>query len=795
MNKKIIIWILAVFLLLVPLVSAEVRDICVQATPAAGQVCGNYGSPSFYVLASNFTLNESVRLINLTTYVHALDAGVSGVRGELRADNGGVPAAAILAFGVNTSVVSASAWETVTLSSSYDTVADTTYWVVWTTPLQGSEPNTKEWTMGKHSTNLACLANSSDDQDVGAYNPNTWGNTYATGDFVLKLGLDDLTSTYTDINITVVDDFNASSINSYSVNISWVNGTTQTLSTTNGSIDLYNVSDNNTNINITFYGVSDYFDLTQTNVAITANSTNTIQGSIYQAVACFDATEYISGAAITPTSFTIGSKTNTQCFNLTAASHSVTANKTGWFSKSQTFNITALSNSTYTINNMSYNNLTVYAKDIVTGAYLSGYSINITSLNNTGWGGEYSASTTNQSFSIINNSYNIKIDHPSYALTDATVNLTVSGNANYTFLLYPSNSLNITFYDELTNAILSAPNISYEIIANDTTATVGWTTNGTAWHEGLGDGTYEIRYRGTWSYSERNYFFTLQSRTYNALSLYLLNKSTTEAITATLYDEYGNKLEGYTIKLLRYYPAESSFLTVDMGNTNAEGTTVLNAIRNEPYYKFRIIDTDGVTVIKTTSSSQIYETTITLYINLGSGVGVELDNLLTVSYALTWLNATNQFKYTWDNSDNTVVSASIYVYETSAVGDILFNSSSSTSSSGTLYSGVARINGTTYIAKAYVTFSGDTNPTLIDTLTQTFEDGVAIFGTFGLFLTFIILVGLSFSGLWNPAAPCILLPVALIITRIAHLHGLAWTWVTAITAVGIIIVYLIRDKS
>lgn len=603
-------------------------------------------------------------------------------------------------------------------------------------------------------------------------------------------------STTTNINFTITDDWNGSTINDFNISLTWANGTNELLGTTNGYIGLTNVSDSNTTINVTYYGMTNYFNKTLLNQAITANTTNSVTTTTYQAVACFNATERISGNAITPDNVTIGSTTRTSCFNITAGSHNAMAQLAGWDSKNQTFTIPALSNATYTIANMSYNTLTIYAIDIHTGAYISNYQLNLTSLNYSGWAGEHYASTTNQTFSLINGTYNVAIDASGYALQDAEVNVSVTGDGNYTFNLYPTNSLNITFYDEADGSILNTTNITFEIILDDANATIGWTANATYWVDGLDAGDYEIRYRGTADgYGERSYYFTLTNRTYNALSLYLLNDSSTESITTTLYDEYGNTLEGYTLRLLRYYASLSGYVVVDEGQTNSEGVTIVSAIRNGPYYKFRIVDPDGE-VLKTTSATQIYDTSISLYVTLGEGIGETLTNLNGISYELVYLTASDQFRFTWDASDGLIVSATTYVYTTDPLnGDTLVNSSTSTSASGTMYIGIAAENDTTYKAMSFVTFTDDTEPTLLDTLMVSFDEPVATFGKLGLFLTFIIVVTFALTGVFNPAAPCILVPLSLILTRIARLHALEWTWIVAITAVGAIILYIIRDKT
>jgi len=374
--------------------------------------------------------------------------------------------------------------------------------------------------------------------------------------------------------------------------------------------------------------------------------------------------------------------------------------------------------------------------------------------------------------------------------TTNTSNITMNNwLINHSVSVWPTNSLNITFKDEV-----SAEKINLSVwfsLISTSYATNHTTTNGTFWIDDLPAGDYEIRYSGA-GYDERNYFFTLTNRTYNSLTLYLLNASTD--ITNTLYDEYGNLLPNYYIKLLRYYVSTNSYILVDQGLTNFEGKTVLEGVLNSPYYKFIITDTEG-NVFKETSGTQLHDTSISHFITLGNPVSEDLSNLNGITTSLSFLTASNQFKYTWDNSDGTAITATLEIYTVSPLGNTLYNTSSTTASSGTMYLAIEEVNGTTYLAEGYAEFSGESEPTLMETLTQTFSQVEEIFGVFGLFLTAIILISMVALGLWSPPVASIMVGVSLILTRVANLHTLEWTYVTAISVVAIIIAYIISDKA
>lgn len=589
----------------------------------------------------------------------------------------------------------------------------------------------------------------------------------------------------TNFTVSVTDAWNSSTINVFNVT---VNGVEYTATT--GTATTLLLSNDTSLYNIEIESEDGYFNRTYTNYNISLSGN--LATTLHQAEVCFNASAKISEEAIPDVNFDIESTQQT-CYNISSGTYNITAFKNSWNNQTEEITIIALDNTTETIENLTSANLTVYARDANSSAYLINYSLNITSITYPAWGGERVTDTVNYSFFLINGSYTITIDAPGYSLTDAEVNVSVTGDGTYTFWLNVINTVNVTFLNEDDGTVFSVIPINATFILDDTNATIASTTNGRLWLENMDPGDYEIRYYGT-DCAERSYFFTLTNRSYVELNLYLLNDTGSEDITNTLYDEYGNRLEGYIIKLLRYYASLNGYVTVDEGTTNSEGQTVLRAIRNSPYYKFRIVDATGE-VLKTTSSTQIYDLTITHYITLGESVSAPLNNILGVSYSLTYLTASDQFKYTWNNADGTSLNAELRIYQINDGLNTLINSSSTSSDSGTIYLGIPVINGTTYKALAYVTFSGDTEETLIDTLTQTFDEGVATFGRAGLFITILIIIVLSLLFAVNPAIPFIGVPAAVALTKIARFHGLEWTWIVSLFAVGLLLAYLTRDKT
>ena len=113
----------------------------------------------------------------------------------------------------------------------------------------------------------------------------------------------------------------------------------------------------------------------------------------------------------------------------------------------------------------------------------------------------------------------------------------------------------INFFDEQTEVAITTNNI-YASIIGTINATNLNTTVGSMTINGILTGDYEVRYFGT-NYPNRTHFFSVSTNTTTYLKLYLLNGSSTTTVTNTLYDEAGNILEGYYIKICLLYTSPS----------------------------------------------------------------------------------------------------------------------------------------------------------------------------------------------------------------------------------------------
>lgn len=296
-----------------------------------------------------------------------------------------------------------------------------------------------------------------------------------------------------------------------------VNGTTHT-SNASGVIEVDFLFNNTAQLDI-LINSSGY--LNRSYLGYSPNLSGDLASRTYQAILCLNATAKVNEAWAYADNFTIGTNTSTDCFNITAGTHNVLAQKDGWYNRNQTITVTALSNATQTIVNMSYTTLTIYAIDGTTNESLSTYDLVIGSIANPSFL-ESATGVTNHSFYLINDTYNVTIDKAGYAITTATANISVSGHTNYTFTLYKSNSVSITILDEITNN---------PILSN---ITVRWTDNATTWENitDTGDlfvhnitpGNYTVLFYGS-NYSTRTYTITVGNLSTQFLTAYMISSA------------------------------------------------------------------------------------------------------------------------------------------------------------------------------------------------------------------------------------------------------------------------------
>ena len=476
---------------------------------------------------------------------------------------------------------------------------------------------------------------------------------------------------------------------------------------------------------------------------------------------------------------------------LTDAAHTANITITADDYESRSFQNYNISSALETTLNLTYGRIVFDSniKNIGNGSVVSNYTINATDTdNNTVW----SYSTTGEDVIVLvpkNKTYNITIDAENYAIYSFTqayateVNITLG-----TIQIYETNSMYIRFYDEENGNLIDYETVSLDLIsdvfANNYSSGTG-ELNITL----LLPTTYNIRYSAP-SYEERFMSLTVVDRRYNSLNLFLLNSSNYNNITITVIDQNTNALSGAVVKLLRYNLSTNSYNVVELGTTDVNGRTIVSAQKDTEFYKF-VVQYGGETVL-TTTPQYLTEDSYTIQVSIGDDITQLFDDYLSLDYVLTFNNATNNFRLTYNDITGFTTRVCLKVYRVSAQSQTLYNSSCSYSGASTLLVGVAAINGTTYSGKAYYYDTDGEN--FLDSYGYTFPESVN-FGNSGLFIQLFFTIAVACIAIWSLPLTFILTPATLLLGRVMLFNTIGWQYLVPLQVIGIIAAIMLWRRS
>lgn len=520
---------------------------------------------------------------------------------------------------------------------------------------------------------------------------------------------------------------------------------------------------------------------------------NNLNTTIWQSVVNLTAYQIITGANIS--SWNISTphgviSTTTQ--NLTLRpniddTYTLQAKSLNYVDQNRTFTVSALSHNYNVTFYSSVLNMTVYS---TLGSPITTYVMNLTAI---GSGHKQVANTTNGyiEFNLLyNDSYLILLDAESYSLANATFNISQGVQYSvYNFTIPTTNSITFNFYDEITQNILSGINITIELIGQYVSYN-GTTTTGQYFKDLITPDSYTIRYEGL-GYVERFYYFTLVNRTTNELDLYLLQSSSSDNVTATVYDEGGHTVENANIKVLRYDIISNSYILQEMRLTNNEGQALLHLQLNAEFYKFYIEYPLGTTKL-TTSPRYVTTNTIVFEINLNTLFASKFFNSLGVDHTLSFNNNTNNFRFDYNDNLNTMYQSCVNIYRKTIATSSLYNSSCSVSTSGSILLGVEEINGTTYEANAYLYFNE--TPYFAESAIHSFDEK-AQSGKLGIFIAIILTIVAIGVSAFNPIIVLIMTPLPVLALAITGFIDIPVWIIIGIVVSGIIVAFLLSRRS
>jgi hypothetical protein len=530
-----------------------------------------------------------------------------------------------------------------------------------------------------------------------------------------------------------------------------------------------------------------YFSRNYSNV----NISSAFNASIWQATASFTVKEYITNNTLSVGNITLQgvNYAKTATFNLTSNVSNATFFHQSYFNKTKEFTINPLSVNSFLIENVSNAQYNITGRNLIGGSTITAFNLSVYSVDYGTWINAESIAT-NLSLPLINGTYYAVMDASGFALRNVTINATVNTSIqNLRFDLYTTNSINFTFRDEVTNALISGPNITLQLIS-DLAGYNTSTNTGSAYIDLLSPTSYTIRYSAP-GYAERFGYFELTNRTSNTLTLYMLLNSMSQNLTTTVVDAAGFPIENALIKLLRYNFPTNSYLLRESVITSNQGTAVLAVTLGTEFYKFIVEYPIGTTALETTPE-YLYTNTKTLALVESSDIFAEYNEILNSNVDVSFNNVTNSFRGTYSNTDSSVTSGCLKVYRVYVDRDELYNQSCVSQNTATILLGVEPVDGRTYRADLHLTVAGVSQFADSDSYVFQTEDP---FGKTAIFILFIAVLFVVMIFAYNPVLG---LPAAGLVAL-----GLQWAGVVVITpwwpfalfAIGILSAILIRRHS
>lgn len=402
-------------------------------------------------------------------------------------------------------------------------------------------------------------------------------------------------------------------------------------------------------------------DYNQIQYGHTWQNSNDLNLSFWQSQIKFNATQIITGGAVTGASYTIDGVTKTEgsYFYLNAGEYNVTFSKTGYNNKTVPIlvNVSDVSQ-TITIKDVGSDYLNIYVRNLPSNNSVSSFTVYINNTNYSYYESHVAVGSVATLTIAQNVPITITVDPTGYQIKN--VSITPTGSTNYTVYVYTTNSIGVELRDEVTRQLIDTTEMKIEVVGsyqalNETT------TNGTIYFDLLTPDEYEIRYysNGVDDYKLRSKFVTVEDRSFQNVVLYSLNTSTavtttTADITFVVYDENLDPLEGALVKVQRYYISSNGFVDVWNRKTNSKGEAIATLETVDAFYKYIVVYNDAVLYSSSNSGTQFnQDSTIPIFVNTRESV-YQKDNILNgVSYTFSHVstgNTTGYFSLEYDSS-------------------------------------------------------------------------------------------------------------------------------------------------
>jgi len=498
--------------------------------------------------------------------------------------------------------------------------------------------------------------------------------------------------------VTATNRFDSSAINNFTVET-----LTQNYTSINGTAYLQN------DTGVINYTVSatDFFDVENAGVNVTNGNSSVL---MHQVEVRFNGTQRFTNNTVAEGNVTIGATTRAfnETFYLDAGTYEAHYSSNNDEAKPINFTYAALTNTTSTITNITNANLTVTGINAVDGSSITFFTTVVTndtlliSLNKT--------EASPHLYNLIQNvTYNVLFDNSTFALNDTNITLT-NRSSSYVFYVYTTNSFNISILDEQNSSQITDTNFTIEFIGSYQSYNYTY-ENGTLYADLIVPDLYQIRYEyingsGATNYGlHRQYFHQLTNRTHNPLDFYALKDDASTRVTINVQNsDTLQRQEGVYVLLQRFYLANNSYNTVAMYETDSQGNAYFDVELQDELYRF-VLQSPFGTTLRTTTPSYLEETSYIIYTGDTQTTFANPIGLGDINATFDWDNSTETLTVTYSDPENIYGTYTLNLYEEGVYTNTLINTSSATTSSGTLVVSYAFQNDTEYIGTMTVSNS------------------------------------------------------------------------------------------
>lgn len=359
----------------------------------------------------------------------------------------------------------------------------------------------------------------------------------------------------------------------------------------------------------------------------------------------------------------------------------------------------------------------------------------------------------------------------------------------YEFGSAPVPSIDITFYDDSTNSLIT--DLMYAQVLGETNYFSANTTTSSIYLDLGTDTAYTIKYWGD-GYLTKFYSLIVQNTEAATVSLYATNENSSyQNITATITDQNLYNLEGAILSIEKFNGELGQYLVSERIAADFEGKIIFKGVLYEDFYKFKIYYDSELVFSSLPTTIKDYE--LNFIVDIGEDVAQDYFDLLNLDYTLSYDNSTNRFAFTYSTGTGSLTGVKLDTTRVGSREDTLIERTISSSASGTIYHSVSNVTGYSYKSCAYGLMSGEYR--LINCEYKSFketipEDSEDMF----LFLLAILTVLFALSGLYSISLMLVVTPLPSILFELLGFTTIGLPIVLSVELLFIIIA-LVIDKN